>query len=843
MQQPNGGAPLARSPHESGRAVERDDGGRGPRGAAAAAAARAALQVLLRRARQRALRGDHASCPSTTRRARRRRSSSAHAGAIVAAVAPGELVELGLGRRPQDPPASSTPCARAARSRACLLLEINEGYLRESVDGSQADYPEASVRGIVGDFQHDLAALGPGRRPAAALPRGHDRQPAPRRRCPRSSAARPRVLAPGDGFLVGRRPRQGPGPPPRRLQRRGRRHGRVQPATSSASSTTACAPTSIPRPSSTSPSTIPSRQWIEMRLRARRPHGGARARAPASSSTLRSGRRDPHRALLQVHARVASRARLAGTGLALERWITDAEGLFASALLRRCLTLERLQAAWRRSDRLLGAPHRRGLARSSRSPLRQPFVFYLGHLPAFAWNQIGRGLLGRAASPRARHPVRARHRSHGRRLATSRRRCGPSARRILAYRDRIRTELHPGPRGSEVRRRRRAGRGDGGRARADAPRDAALHAAGARPRAEAAAARLARAGRSRRGAARRARSRCPRASSSSARPRLPAVRLGQRVPGAPRSTVPAFAIDALPVTNAEFARVRRGRRLHRRPRCGATTDWGWRTRLRLRQPHSWRGRRRGLPCARPARGRPLRARRPLAGHGQLGRGARLRALARRAAADRGRVAPRRPRHAGRRRAGTGRGATSRRPTTTATSTSGTPRPCPWARSRPGASAWGVHELVGNGWEWTCTPFAPFPGFAPMPRYPGYSADFFDGSHFVLLGGSWATDADARAAQLPQLVPAPLPVRLLEVPLRAVALTCLLIAPAVRVPRAKHLDRAVEERARRGRLGRAIACGHDFAAGQHRPRPALAVPVASRRRASGSGSGRRGQGVT
>ena len=25
------------------------------------------------------------------------------------------------------------------------------------------------------------------------------------------------------------------------------------------------------------------------------------------------------------------------------------------------------------------------------------------------------------------------------------------------------------------------------------------------------------------------------------------------------------------------------------------------------------------------------------------------------------------------------------------------------------------------------------------RYPGYSADFFDGAHFVLLGGSWATD--------------------------------------------------------------------------------------------------------
>jgi formylglycine-generating enzyme required for sulfatase activity len=58
----------------------------------------------------------------------------------------------------------------------------------------------------------------------------------------------------------------------------------------------------------------------------------------------------------------------------------------------------------------------------------------------------------------------------------------------------------------------------------------------------------------------------------------------------------------------------------------------------------------------------------------------------------------------------------------------------------GASAWGVQELVGNGWEWTLSPFAPFNGFEPMPRYSGYSADFFDGRHFVLRGGSWATDA-------------------------------------------------------------------------------------------------------
>ena len=56
----------------------------------------------------------------------------------------------------------------------------------------------------------------------------------------------------------------------------------------------------------------------------------------------------------------------------------------------------------------------------------------------------------------------------------------------------------------------------------------------------------------------------------------------------------------------------------------------------------------------------------------------------------------------------------------------------------GQSAWGVEDLVGNGWEWTSTVFGPFPGFRPMPSYPEYSADFFDGEHFVMKGASPAT---------------------------------------------------------------------------------------------------------
>jgi iron(II)-dependent oxidoreductase len=53
---------------------------------------------------------------------------------------------------------------------------------------------------------------------------------------------------------------------------------------------------------------------------------------------------------------------------------------------------------------------------------------------------------------------------------------------------------------------------------------------------------------------------------------------------------------------------------------------------------------------------------------------------------------------------------------------------------------GVSQLIGNGWEWTSTVFAPFSGFEPFPFYPGYSADFFDSKHYVMKGASSRTAA-------------------------------------------------------------------------------------------------------
>ncbi|MDQ6676999.1 MAG: SUMF1/EgtB/PvdO family nonheme iron enzyme [Acidobacteriota bacterium] len=91
---------------------------------------------------------------------------------------------------------------------------------------------------------------------------------------------------------------------------------------------------------------------------------------------------------------------------------------------------------------------------------------------------------------------------------------------------------------------------------------------------------------------------------------------------------------------------------------------------------------------------------------------------------------------------------------------GTERPLPWKSSSPvdgnfdycrwdpmpvnaspaTDSAFGAAQTVGNGWEWTSTLFAPFPGFASRPAYPGYSSNFFDNAHYVLKGASPRTSA-------------------------------------------------------------------------------------------------------
>ncbi|MCD2113634.1 ergothioneine biosynthesis protein EgtB [Rhodococcus rhodochrous] len=56
----------------------------------------------------------------------------------------------------------------------------------------------------------------------------------------------------------------------------------------------------------------------------------------------------------------------------------------------------------------------------------------------------------------------------------------------------------------------------------------------------------------------------------------------------------------------------------------------------------------------------------------------------------------------------------------------------------GASPLGVHQLIGDVWEWTSTPFTGYPGFRAFP-YREYSEVFFGDGHRVLRGGSFGTD--------------------------------------------------------------------------------------------------------
>jgi len=65
-------------------------------------------------------------------------------------------------------------------------------------------------------------------------------------------------------------------------------------------------------------------------------------------------------------------------------------------------------------------------------------------------------------------------------------------------------------------------------------------------------------------------------------------------------------------------------------------------------------------------------------------------------------------------------------------------PVPLGAFPENRSAFGLTGMLGNGWEWTSSAFAPFPGFEPVEFYPGYSANFFDGRHYVAKGASART---------------------------------------------------------------------------------------------------------
>jgi iron(II)-dependent oxidoreductase len=65
-------------------------------------------------------------------------------------------------------------------------------------------------------------------------------------------------------------------------------------------------------------------------------------------------------------------------------------------------------------------------------------------------------------------------------------------------------------------------------------------------------------------------------------------------------------------------------------------------------------------------------------------------------------------------------------------------PAPVGSYPAGASPSGVRQLIGDVWEWTSSPFTGYPGFTAFP-YREYSEVFFGGDYRVLRGGSFGTD--------------------------------------------------------------------------------------------------------
>jgi ergothioneine biosynthesis protein EgtB len=390
-----------------------------------------------------------------------------------------------------------------------------------------------------------------------------------------------------------------------------------------------------------------------------------------------------------------------------------------------------LRAAWERSDRLFGllAPEA-VLARPI--PLRQPFLFYVGHLPAFAWNHLWRRVAGRPAFAPHLDDLfeRGIDPPDDREAPADDAQAWPPYEEVLAYRDRVRTAL------PEIL--------DDPRVRAVLPmvlehelmhHETLLYmvqelptslkgGAGSHPEAQ---------------------------KGECASPSLAFVPGGTAVLGAPRNgrfrwdneheeltvEVPAFRIDALPVTNREFREfVEDGG--YGEQRLWTEDGWAWVSRHKPRQPGSWITED-GKIRVRTALGKrsfdeaadwPASVMHCEASAFARWRGARL------------------PTEAEYHRAAFATPDGERREHPWGDEPPGPEHgnigfrlwsPAPVGTHPAGASAFGVHELVGNGWEWTSTPFRPLPGFRPLEGYEGYSADFFDDQHFVMLGGSWATD--------------------------------------------------------------------------------------------------------
>jgi L-histidine N-alpha-methyltransferase len=239
-----------------------------------------------------------------------------------------ELVELGSGAG-RKIRLLLDAMQRVAQLERCVLLDINETFLGASAEDLAEAYPEMEVRGVVGDFLHDLESLGDGEKRLVIFLAGTIGNLYPRQLSTFLRAVRA-VLGPEDAFLIG-------------LDLVKDAH-RLEAAYNDDAGVTAEFNRNALRVLNRRFGAgfdvdafehvafyDPEREWIEMRLRAVRPTGvlldGDRELRFEAGDEIRTE-------ISRKFSRRSFIGALTGTGLDLTDWFTDPENLFALALVR-----------------------------------------------------------------------------------------------------------------------------------------------------------------------------------------------------------------------------------------------------------------------------------------------------------------------------------------------------------------------------------------------------------------------------------------------------------------------------------------------------------------------------
>jgi L-histidine N-alpha-methyltransferase len=239
-----------------------------------------------------------------------------------------ELVELGSGAGRKIRLLLDAMRRRGALER-CVLLDINETFLRASAEVLADQYREMEVRGVVGDVLRDLEFVGTGNNRLFIFLAGTIGNLYPRQLAAFLREVRA-ALGPNDAFLVG--------------LDLVKDTARLEAAYNDRAGVTADFNLNALRVLNRRFSTEfeidafehvafydAEQAWIEMRLRALRP----------TTASLGGGRELRFEAGDEIRTEISRKftqesfvEELAGTGLELSAWFTDPESLFASALVR-----------------------------------------------------------------------------------------------------------------------------------------------------------------------------------------------------------------------------------------------------------------------------------------------------------------------------------------------------------------------------------------------------------------------------------------------------------------------------------------------------------------------------